>query len=239
MKRIWKAAIVDDERLARNKLRKMLAEFPNVEIVGEADGVDSAIEVIEKSAPDVVFLDVQMIGASGFDLLEKVENDFQTIFVTAYDEYAIRAFEVNALDYLLKPVKPERLKQAIEKLSSQTKPEITAKVLEPDDFLFLTFGKKSKFVPVNSIKYILAADVYSEVYLATGERALLLKPLNDWERQLPQKNFVRIHRSAIVNLAFVERVENQFNYSYQVFLSGESKPVSMSRRFAARLKERF
>ncbi|HYP50119.1 MAG TPA: LytTR family DNA-binding domain-containing protein [Pyrinomonadaceae bacterium] len=239
MKQFRKALIVDDERLARNKLRKMLAEFPNVEIVGEADGVDSAIEVIEKSAPDVVFLDVQMIGASGFDLLEKVENDFQTIFVTAYDEYAIRAFEVNALDYLLKPVKPERLKQAIERLSSQSKPEITAKVLEPDDFLFLNLGRKSKFVAVNSIKYILAADVYSEIYLATGERALLLKPLNDWERQLPQKNFVRIHRSAIVNLAFVERVENQFNYSYQVFLSGESKPVSMSRRFAARLKERF
>jgi len=239
MKRIWKAVIVDDERLARNKLRKMLAEFPNVEIVGEADGVDSAIEVIEKNAPDVVFLDVQMIGASGFDLLEKVENDFQTIFVTAYDEYAIRAFEVNALDYLLKPVKPERLKQSIEKLSAQSKIEITAKVLEPDDFLFLTFGKKSKFVEVNSIKYILAADVYSEICIATGERALLLKPLNDWERQLPPKNFVRIHRSAIVNLAFVERVENQFNYSYQVFLSGESKPVSMSRRFAARLKERF
>ncbi|HEX8566660.1 MAG TPA: LytTR family DNA-binding domain-containing protein [Pyrinomonadaceae bacterium] len=239
MKRIWKAAIVDDERLARNKLRKMLAELPNVEIVGEADGVDSAIEVIEKSAPDVVFLDVQMIGASGFDLLEKVEIDFQTIFVTAFDEYAIRAFEVNALDYLLKPVKPERLKQSIEKLSAQRKTEITAKVLEPDDFLFLTFGRKSKFVPVNSIKYILAADVYSEICIATGERALLLKPLNDWERQLPQKNFVRIHRSAIVNLAFVERVENQFNYSYQVFLSGESKPVSMSRRFAARLKERF
>jgi len=239
MKRIWKAVIVDDERLARNKLRKMLVEFPGVEIIGEADSVDSAVEVIEKSAPDVVFLDVQMIGASGFDLLEKVEADFQTIFVTAYDEYAIRAFEVNALDYLLKPVKAERLKQAIEKLSSQTKPEITAKVLEPDDFLFLTFGKKSKFVPVNSIKYILAADVYSEVYLATGERALLLKPLNDWERQLPAKQFVRIHRSAIVNLAFVERVENQFNYSYKVFLQGESKPISMSRRFAVRLKERF
>lgn len=239
MKQILKAAIVDDERLARNKLRKMLAEFPNVEIVGEADGVDSAIEVIEKSAPDVVFLDVQMIGASGFDLLEKVEADFQTIFVTAYDEYAIRAFEVNALDYLLKPVKPERLRQAIEKLFSQAKPEITSKMLEQDDFLFLNFGKKSKFVPVKEIKYILAADVYSEIYLSTGERALLLKPLNDWERQLPAKNFVRIHRSAIVNLAFVERVENQFNYSYKVYLQGESKPVSMSRRFAARLKERF
>ncbi|MDQ4120930.1 MAG: LytTR family DNA-binding domain-containing protein [Acidobacteriota bacterium] len=239
MKQEWKAVIVDDERLARNKLRKMLADFPNVEIVGEAESVDSAIEVIEETAPDVVFLDVQMIGASGFDLLEKVEAEFHTIFVTAYDEYAIRAFEVNALDYLLKPVKPERLRQAIEKLSSQTKPEVTAKTLEPDDFLFLNFGKKSKFVPVNEIKCILAADVYSEIHIASGERALLLKSLNDWERQLPAKYFVRVHRSAIVNLAFVERVENQFNYSYKIFLRGESKPVAMSRRFAARLKERF
>lgn len=180
-----------------------------------------------------------MIGANGFDLLEQVETNFQIVFVTAFDEYAIRAFEVNALDYLLKPVKPERLKQAIEKLSAPAKPEITAKILEAEDFLFLSFGKKSKFVRVREIKYILAADVYSEIYTASGERALLLKPLNDWERQLPPKNFARIHRSAIVNLAFVERVENQFNYSYKVFLRGETKPVSMSRRFAARLKERF
>ena len=235
MNRIWKALIVDDERLARNKLRKMLADFPDVEIIGEADGVDSAIEIIDKSAPDVVFLDVQMIGASGFDLLERVANDFQIVFVTAFDEYAIRAFEVNALDYLLKPVKPERLRQAIEKLSIHAKPEITEKVLEPDDFLFLNFGRKSKFIQVNSIKYILAADVYSEIYVETGERALLLKPLNDWERQLPPKNFARIQRSAIANLAFVERIEGQ----HKVFLRGETKFVSMSRRFAVRLKERF
>jgi two-component system, LytTR family, response regulator len=239
MKKVWKTVIVDDERLARNKLRNLLSEFAEIEIVGEADEVNSAVKIIEELQPDVVFLDVQMPHATGFDLLEQVEADFKTIFVTAYDEFAIRAFEVNALDYLLKPVKPERLRRAIEKISAPLKPALARKILEPDDFLFLSFGKKSKFVVVNTIKCILAADVYSEIYTQTGEKALLLKSLSEWEKQLPAKNFARIHRSAIVNLAFVERVENQFNYSYQVYLRGEIKPVAMSRRFAARLKERF
>jgi two-component system LytT family response regulator len=237
MKRIWKAVIVDDERLARNKLRKMLAEFPGVEIIGEADGVDSAVEVIEKSAPDVVFLDVQMIGASGFDLLEQNEADFQTIFVTAYDEYAIRAFEVNALDYLLKPVNPERLKQAIERLPLSN--ENTKKTLEYDDFLFVNTGRHSKFIKVGSIKCITAADVYSEVSADNGEKFLLLKPLNEWEEKLPGKNFMRIHRSTIVNFEYVEKVEKWFDYSYRIHLRGIEEPFNISRRYAARIKDKF
>ena len=238
MKQNLRALIVDDERLARNKLRAMLAEFPNVEIIGEADGVGSAIERIEESKPDVVFLDIQMPGASGFDLLEKIEGDFKIIFVTAYDEFAIRAFEVNALDYLLKPVKSERLRQAIERL--ETYPAKTPdKTLEYDDFLFVNFGKQSKFLQISSIKCICAAGVYSEIYTDEGAKALILKPLSDWERRLPTKNFLRIHRSTIVNLEFVARVENRFNYSFQIYLRGETKPFAMSRRYAARLKDKL
>jgi len=239
MKRVWKTLIVDDERLARKKMRQMLSEFPEIEIVGEADGVSEAVKLIEETAPDVVFLDVQMPQASGFELLEKTGSEFKTIFVTAYDEYAIRAFEVNALDYLLKPVNPERLKQAIERLSSETSETAPENQLEYDDFLFLNFGRHSQFVRVSEIKCIAAADVYSEIHAEDGRKALIFKPLAEWEQRLPQKNFVRIHRSTIVNLAFVERVESMFNYSCEVYIKGFQKPFAMSRRFAAKVKSKL
>ena len=114
----WKAVIVDDERLARNKLRSLLAQHPQIRLVGEADSVDSAIETIERTGPDVVFLNIQMPGKSGFELVNQVKLPIRIIFVTAFDEYAIRAFEVTALDYLLKPVNPERLAKAIERLAA-------------------------------------------------------------------------------------------------------------------------
>lgn len=237
MKKIWKALIVDDERLARTKLRSLLAGFPQIEIAGEADSVFKAVELVKIVKPDVIFLDIQMPQANGFDLLEQIETAAKIIFVTAYDEYAIRAFEINALDYLLKPVNPERLAQAIGRLSlANDTPE---KNLEYDDFLFINTGRQSKFIKVNSIKYISAADVYSEVFTADGAKFLLLKPLAKWEQTLPAKNFTRIHRSTIINLEYVEQVEKWFNRSYQIHLRGVGEPFVISRRYASKLKDRF
>ncbi|HEX9962588.1 MAG TPA: response regulator [Pyrinomonadaceae bacterium] len=236
MKKIWRALIVDDERLARAKLRSMLAGFPNVEIIAEADSVAEAIKAIEKTNPEIIFLDIQMPHASGFDLLEKIETDAKIIFVTAYDEYALRAFEVNALDYLLKPVSPARLAQTIERLGQTA---ATGKNLEYDDFIFVNSGRTSKFVRVDSIKCILAADVYSEIMTAEGEKFLLLKSLSEWESRLPAKNFLRIHRSTIINLEFIERVEKKFNYSQLIYLRGVAEAFVISRRYAAKLKDRF
>jgi two-component system LytT family response regulator len=236
----WKAVIVDDERLARNKLRSLLAQHPQIQLVGEADGVDSAIETIERTRPDVVFLDIQMPGKSGFELVNQTNLPLKIIFVTAFDEYAIRAFEVNALDYLLKPVNPGRLAKAIERLAAPTAaPENSSRPLEYDDFLFLPFGETSRFLRVRDIKYIRAADVYSEIGAAGGEKTLVLKPLNEWEERLPEKHFVRIHRSMIINIEFVERVEKLFNYSFEVYLRGAVEPFTMSRRYAARLKDKM
>ncbi|MBA4184437.1 MAG: response regulator transcription factor [Acidobacteria bacterium] len=237
MKKIWKALIIDDERLARAKLRSLLAEHSNIEIAGEADSVIEAVKLIENTKLDVLFLDIQMPHASGFDLLEQVETNVKIIFVTAFDEYAIRAFEVNALDYLLKPVNPERLKQAIERLSSTN--DTPEKTLEYDDFLFINTVRQSKFIKINRIKFISAADVYSEVFTDDGAKFLLLKPLVEWEQTLPQKNFMRIHRSTIVNLEYVEKVEKWFNYSYQIHMRGVSEPFVISRRYASKLKDRF
>ena len=236
----WKAVIVDDERLARNKLRSLLAQHPQIRLVGEADGVDSAIETIERTRPDVVFLDIQMPGKSGFELVNQVNLPLKIIFVTAFDEYAIRAFEINALDYLLKPVNPERLAKAIERLAAPpATSESAPRTLEYDDFLFLPFGDTSRFLRVRDIKYIRAADVYSEIFTGAGEKTLALKPLSEWEERLPEKHFARIHRSTIINIEFVERVEKSFNYSYEVYLRGAGEPFTMSRRFGAKLRERF
>lgn len=236
----WKAVIVDDERLARNKLRSLLAQHPQIRLVGEADGVDSAIETIEQTRPEVVFLDIQMPGKSGFELVNQINLPLKIIFVTAFDEYAIRAFEVNALDYLLKPVNPERLAKAIERLAAHpTASEKAPRPLEYDDFLFLPFGDTSHFLRVRDIKYIRAADVYSEIGAAGGEKTLALKPLKEWEERLPEKHFARIHRSTIINIEFVERVEKSFNYSYEVYLRGTGEPFTMSRRYAARLKDKM
>jgi two-component system, LytTR family, response regulator len=251
----WKAVIVDDERLARNKLRSLLAQHPQIRLVGEADSVDSAIETIERTKPDVVFLDIQMPGKSGFDLVNQIgqigqigqieqigqiNRSLKIIFVTAFDEYAIRAFEVNALDYLLKPVNPERLAKAIERLATPpTTPERSSRPLEYNDYLFLPFGDSSRFLRVCEIKCIRAADVYSEIFTASEEKTLVLKPLSEWEERLPEKHFARIHRSMIINIEFVERVEKSFNYSFEVYLRDTGEPFTMSRRYAARLKDKM
>ena len=229
--------IVDDERLARAKLRSMLADFPNIQIVGEADSVAEALIAIEKTNPEIIFLDIQMPRASGFDLLEKIQTDLKIIFVTAYDEYALRAFDVNALDYLLKPVSFSRLAQTIERLG-QT-PVIAEKKFEYDDFIFVNSARKSKFIKIKTIKCILAADVYSEILINENEKFLLLKSLSEWENRLPAKNFLRIHRSTIINLEFVERVEKKFNYSHRVYLKGIVEAFAVSRRHSVKLKDKF
>src|SRR5262245_268305 len=194
----WKAFIVDDERLARKELRSLLAEHPVIDIIGEAENVEQALQFLRAHRPDVLFLDIQMPGQSGFQLLEQIQPAFKIIFVTAFDDYAIRAFEVNALDYLLKPINPARLAQTIERLSSNEGMPPTARKLEYTDRLFLEVGERSHFLKVAAIVYINAAGDYSEVFTESGQKSLVLKSLKEWEERLPEKYFTRIHRSTIV-----------------------------------------
>ncbi len=232
--------VVDDERLARKDLIALLGAYDNIRVVGEADDVPSAAKAIEKLSPDVIFLDIQMPGESGFDLLDKADVEAQVIFVTAYDEYAIRAFEVNALDYLLKPVNTDRLAKALEKLELREQ-EIPAKVrkLNYDDRLFLMLGKHFKFLRVNTILNISAAGDYSEVLTSGGHGGLTLKSMKEWEARLPPQHFIRIHRSTIINMEFVDRVEEWFNFSFKVYLKGIEEPFLISRRYAVRLKDKL
>ena len=238
------AILVDDERLARKELRTMLAEHETIEVIGEAENVEQAARLIRASRPDVVFLDIQMPGESGFQLFERVAATFKVIFVTAFDEYALRAFEVNALDYLLKPINPARLARAVERLANgePARPQ-PARKLEYEDRLFLEVNERSHFLKVRDLIFISAAGDYSEIFTAEGraggQKALVLKPLKEWEERLPERQFTRIHRSTIINLDYVERVENWLNRSYRIHLRNVEEPLVMSRRYAARLKEKF
>jgi two-component system LytT family response regulator len=234
------AIIVDDERLARRELGSLLTEFGEIAVTGEAENLAGAVNLIETQKPDVVFLDIQLGNENGFDLLRQVEKDFKLIFVTAFDEFAIRAFEINALDYLLKPVNPDRLAKTIERLfETEEKPEAVWRKLEYEDRLFIESGERSRFLKVSSIKCISADGDYTHVFTDDGKKYLVAKPLKEWEDRLPEKYFVRIHRSTVINLEFIEKVETWFGRSFQIHLREMREPLTVSRRYAAQLKLKF
>lgn len=235
----YKTIIVDDERLARREMRRLLAEFDEIAIVGEAENLSETLSLIEKEKPHIVFLDIQLSNENGFDLLEMAEQNFKLIFVTAFDAYAIRAFEVNALDYLLKPVNPERLAKAIERLGEESEKKAEFRAFEYDDRIFLEFGSRSVFLKVCEISHIFSSGDYTEVFTAQGKKFLIEKSLREWEERLPEKHFLRIHRQTIINLEEIEEIESWFNRTFQVRLKNFREPLAVSRRYAVKLKNRF
>ena len=243
-----RALLVDDERLARAELRELLRAHPEVEVVGEADGVAAGLAQVEALRPDLLFPDVQMPGEGGFGLLARLpEARPEAVFVTAYDAFALRAFEVNALDYLLKPVHPERLARALARLPSEGRERAVAeraqeaarKKLGEEDLLYLEDGARSRFVRVGQVVAVCGAGDYSEVVSADGRRTLSPRPLKEWEARLPERSFARIHRSALVNVGYVERVERAASGGGEVFVRGLPEALPLSRSHAASLRERF
>lgn len=233
-----KVVIVDDEELAREDFKRLLQKFGNIELVGEAISLNDALEKCNTYKPDIVFLDIQLGNESGFDLIDHLDNTTKVIFVTAFDEYAIKAFEVSAHDYLLKPVTLERLQISIEKVTTD-EPENAKhdKPLSIEDSIFLKLDTKYQFVKIDSIKFILAANDYSEVKIEGQNKGRLTgKSLREWEERLPENIFCRIHRSAIINTQFIESIEPWHNYSHRVYLKGELKPLLMSRRYFSIIK---
>jgi two-component system LytT family response regulator len=233
------ALIVDDERLARQELRALLAAHPEVQVVGEAASVDEAARHLARDQPDVIFLDIQMPGESGFDLFARATVPSRVIFVTAHDAHALRAFDVNALDYLLKPVVPARLAESIARLREQAAAPVATRRFEIGDFVFLPVDGRSRFIRVNQIVAVAAAGDATEVSTADGTRGRVPRSLKAWEERLPARQFVRIHRETIVNLQFVDRIEDWSHDAYQVYLRGRADPLTLSRRYASRLKARF
>jgi two-component system LytT family response regulator len=200
-----KALVVDDEPLARRELRRLLDAFPWIQVVGEAANIDEARASIEALSPDIVFLDIQMPGGTGFDLLTQLDRVPRIVFTTAYDQYAVKAFDVNALDYLLKPIEPERLATALRKI--QAAPSSSAAPNDaPLEQLFIRDGPRCWFVPLREVSLFSAEGNY--VRLSWGkERPLLGRSLATLEEKLDPRHFFRANRSQIVNLGFIEQVE--------------------------------
>lgn len=240
MRKPYNVLVVDDERLARKELINMLSDFPCIESVHEAEDVDSAIRMIENIDLNLIFLDIQMPGDSGFNLLNKIDYKGKVIFATAYDEYALRAFEVNALDYLLKPITHERLKKAIERLETNIPKESNLDyTLKFEDRLILTIGTKLNFVKISSIIAIESDGDYTKILTCDGNNGLVSKSMKEWENRLPRNYFCRIHRTTIINLELIEKIDKWFNYSYKVKLKNVDEPYIISRRYAKQIKERF
>lgn len=234
-----RALIVDDERLARKELNTLLEEYDNIEIIGEAANVDEAYEMINELSPDLLFLDIQMPGKTGFELLEMLDEVPKVIFTTAYDEFALKAFEVNALDYLLKPIQDDRLRDSISKLpeaSAKPKPaETTEKKLGLEDQVFVKDGDRCWFVSLSNIRVFESDGNYIKVYF-DNNRPMIHKSLNALDEKLDTRSFFRASRKHIINLSWVESIEPWFNGGLMVRLKGGDK-VEVSRRQAAKFKD--
>ncbi len=234
-----KAIIIDDERLARQELKNLLAAYPEIQVVGEAANAEQAMEMIEKLNPDVIFLDIQMPGKNGFELLEEISGVPEVVFVTAFDEYAIRAFEVNALDYLLKPIQPSRLAETVKKIldkESLDKLETTAPtyLLSDKDQVFVKDGDKCWFVKLSEVRLLESEGNYVRVHFDKNH-PLILRSLNQLEERLDVRTFFRASRKYIINLKWVEGIENWFSGGLMVTLKGGER-IELSRRQAARLR---
>jgi two-component system LytT family response regulator len=238
-----RAIIIDDERLARNELRKLLADFPEIEIVAEGANANEGLEKIETINPDLVFLDIQMPGKTGFDMLAELDKAPHVIFTTAYDEYALKAFEVNALDYLLKPVEPRRLADAIQKLHIQEEKEqsvngevnINREMLHEDDQVFVKDGERCWFVKLSEIRLFESVGNYAKVFFGPN-KPLILKSLNALEERLDEKTFFRANRKHIVNLRLIDKIEPYFNGGLLLEMKGGEK-IEVSRRQTVKFKE--
>lgn len=238
--------IIDDERLARKELRGLLEKFSNIEIIAECANASEAKEKIELLQPDLIFLDIQMPGKSGFELLDILEFVPEVIFVTAFDEHALKAFEVNALDYLLKPVEPSRLAEAIKRVAENKEEDkergagqepllLPSGKLGLVDRIFIKDGERCWFVQLKDIRLFESEGNYVRIFF-NNNKPLILKSLNNLEDRLNEKNFFRCNRKFIVNLSFVDSVEPWFSGGLKLKLS-TGEVVEVSRRQAARFKD--
>jgi two-component system LytT family response regulator len=236
-----KALIVDDEPFARADLRHMLACQKEVEVTGEAGTIAEAQKQLSEKKLDVVFLDIQLRGGSGFELIPFVDRSTDIIFTTAFDEYAVRAFEINALDYILKPVTVERLCASIGRLKAEKAGQKTFSVrtgpFEPEDRIFVKTDSGQLFIRLKEILAIASiGGNYAAVKLKNGESLLTRKTLKEWDKILPESYFFRIHRATIVNLRHIDRISHQKDGSCVVALSGLEETFTVSRRMVAGLK---
>ncbi len=235
-----KALIIDDERLARKDLFSLLADFPEIEIIGEAENADEAYELILEQKPELLFLDIQMPGKNGFELLEMLDAVPEVIFTTAYDEYALKAFEINALGYLLKPIRKDKLDESVKKvLKLQDKKRLPDSIsiykLGLNEQVFVKDGDKCWFVKLVDVRLFESDGNYIKVYF-DQYKPMIHKSLNALDKKLDERAFFRASRKHIINLSWIDSIETWFNGGLLVKLKGGEK-IEVSRRQASKFKE--
>lgn len=238
--------IIDDERLARNELKRLLADYDALDVVGEAANADEAEAAIRRLKPDLLFLDVQMPGGSGFDLLERLDAVPFVVFATAYDEYALRAFDVSALDYLVKPIDPERLDEAVDRVldraggatpQSAAPEEEPAPTLTAEDQVFVKDGERYFFVRLADVRLFESEGNYTRIVFDKGH-PLVHRSLNYLEERLDPDLFFRVSRQHIINLRWVADLEPWFNGKMKAKLKS-GREIEMSRRRSRQFRERL
>jgi two-component system LytT family response regulator len=248
-----RALLIDDEPAARDDLRDMLAAHPEVTVVGEAGLLPAARTLLARDDYDLVFLDVQLRGGTGFDLAPHVREGAAIVFVTGFERFAVRAFEVNALDYLVKPVAAERLAATLRRLSltvaasaagtvdagEGTPPAPLPLIFSTDDRVFLKNDRVARLVPVTELSAIIARENYTDAVLADGSRFFLRRTLKAWEESLPADLFLRVHRTTLVNLRHIERIADPDGETPQLHLRGVPDPVACSHRLSPELRRRL
>lgn len=241
-----RAVIIDDEELARAELRGLLEDVGDVEVVGEAGNATEALERVPALRPDLLFLDIELPGRNGFDVLEALPSPVpRVIFTTAYDAFAIRAFQVNAVDYLLKPIHPARLAEAVARVRGDPDVGVAAAggsavdelPLGVDDRVLVRDADQCWFVPVRSIQLLTAEGNHTRVHF-DERQPRLYRTLRSLEARLPDLLFLRANRSELVNLACIESVQPWFSGSLKVVLKG-GREVEFSRRQAQALRDRW
>lgn len=226
--RTYKTVIIDDERLAREEVKRALKKYPEFVVVGEANNVDSAITLIDNEDPDILFLDIHMPEKSGFDLLEELTTVPEVVFTTAYDQYAVKAFELNALDYLVKPLREERFSKTIDKVKQELamKSKLKQDVLPMHRKIFIKDGEKCHFIPLSDIHFIESLDNYARLYFG-NQKAMIKRSLNLLEEKLDSTVFFRTNRSQIINTHYIKQIHPHFNNKLHITLTtGEIIEVS-------------
>ena len=239
-----RALIIDDEPLACLDLRARLMAHPEVVVTGEIHTLAEARAALAQDTYDVVFLDVQLRGGTGFDLVPCVRPNARMVFVTGYDRFALRAFEVNALDYLLKPVDAARLGETLRRLSPAAPPPpiepATPTLLGLDDSVLLrTDGDAARFVRLRELSAIFSNENYTELHLSEGKRLIVRRALKSWEQQLPPRDFMRVHRTAMVNLHAVQRAVHHDREVTHLFVQGRADPVRARRELWPEVEQRL
>jgi two-component system LytT family response regulator len=240
-----KAVLIDDVEVMRITLKKVLEQFPHINIIGEASSFDEAKEVINRLKPDLLFLDINLNGLSSIDLLEELNCTPKIIFITSHENFAIKAFEINAVDYIIKPISTKRIAKAIERVSL---PSVAVKDnnlnegeerFQSDQIILLNFDNKMNFIKIRDINYIEAYGNYTKINMLDGKLSITYNSIKNWEKKLPLDIFIQIHRSTVVNLINVLKIEKWTNDTGRLYLKNVDKPFEISRSYFFQIKKKY